>query len=207
MKQHPQAMIFVVLIFAIVGGSWFFVFQPRRRANAAMQKDIQDKHLILQEVEPLRQREMETVRKEITFLHQAIDTMKSREAYLPASQPHDVILEGLWSRARSSRVDIREFSTFQEVSAGAIAGDQNHSQQGVKVLATGNLMDVYEFLQALETWPRIIRVNRMQVAQRSMLQTGNQIFTRFDESMLSGMGDGNVAVRLDLCFLGQGESK
>jgi len=145
MKIGIREIVFVVLLAAIPIGAWWFVFRPANARDAEMLKQIKVKQQKLRELN----RATATIgdlKVEINSLKEAIDFFRTK---LPTEKEMDQVLKGVLLLADP---------------AGPYA------EQPISIELEGPFEGFYGFLLALETQPRIMRIQQMNV--KKMIKKG-----------------------------------
>ncbi len=190
MKFSNRELILTGLLFLFAGSAWLFVFRPRNEANAAMLTEIRDKSLLLKELGYARGAQSRKLQEELAGLDRAVKVMRTR---LPREHRHDVILLGLWQRALSNRIWIHKFGIVMKVSNNVDLLNNPYSNDIFEVTVSGHYLDFYTFLQALENWPRVIRIDTIEITKKPMI-------TKDYAEQMSPTLHGQITARLQLRF-------
>ncbi len=190
MKFSYRELILTGLLFLIVGSAWLFIFRPQNEVNAAMLTEIRDKSLLLKELGYARGPQSRKLQEELAGLDRAVKAMRTR---LPREHRHDAILLGLWQRALSNRIWIHKFGIVMKVSSNADLLNNPYSNDIFEVTVSGHYLDFYTFLQALENWPRVIRVENIEITKKPMI-------TKDYAEQMSPTLHGQITARLQLRF-------
>ena len=190
MKFSNRELILTGLLFLFAGSAWLFVFRPRNEVNAAMLTEIRDKSLLLKELGYARGAQSRKLQEEIAGLDRAVKLMRTR---LPREHRHDAILLGLWQRALSNRMWIYKFGIVMKVSNNLDLLNNPYSNDIFEVTVSGHYLDFYTFLQALENWPRVIRIDAIEITKKPMI-------TKDYVEQMSPTLHGQITARLQLRF-------
>lgn len=182
--------ILLGVMVAIGGSAWLFIFHPRSTANATMRKEIRDKSVLLDELDQTWGAQSQKLQEEIVKLDNAVEVMRTR---LPKDHQHDEILLGLWMRAMQNRIWIHKFKLIMEFADRSDLLGNPYSKDIFDVTVSGNYLDFYSFLQALENWPRVIRMETIEINKKW------EMTKDFPEQM-SPILHGQVTGRLKLRF-------
>ncbi len=185
-----RELILAGVLIAIGGGAWLFVFHPRNEANATMRKEIRNKSMLLDELDQTWGAQSQKLQEEITELDSAIKIMRTR---LPRDHQHDAILLGLWLRALQNRIWIHNFKFVMELTNKTDLLGNPYSKDIFNITVSGNYLDFYSFLQALENWPRVIRMDTIEIEKNHV------VIKDFPEQM-SPILHGQVTGKLRLRF-------
>ena len=190
MKFSYRELILTGLLFLIVGSAWLFIFRPQNEVNAAMLTEIRDKSLLLKELGYARGPQSRKLQEEIAGLDRAVKLMRTR---LPREHRHDAILLGLWLRALPNRIWIHKFGIIMKVSNKGDLLNNPYSNDIFGVTVSGNYLDFYAFLQALENWPRVIRVDTIEITKKPVI-------TKDFAEQMSPTLHGQITAQLELRF-------
>ncbi len=154
--------VFVVLLLGMLVGAWYFVFLPRDRADREMRSQIQAKQLQLQKLNRATAT-IGNLREEIADLEEAIEFFQSK---LPNEKEIDRVLEEVWRLAESSSLTTKGIYTTRRGSQSAfLEPDATQAEQPIRMEFEGKFEGFYQFLLALESQPRIMRVRNISLKQ------------------------------------------
>jgi len=185
-----RELILAGVLIAIGGSAWLFIFHPRSTANATMRKEIRNKSMLLDDLDRTWGEQSQKLQEEITELDSAVKIMR---IHLPQDHQHDAILLGLWQRALQNRIWIRKFKFVTELTGKDDLLGNPYSKDIFNITVSGNYLDFYSFLQALENWPRVIRMDTIEIEK-------NRAITKDFPEQMSPTLHGQVTVRLKLRF-------
>ena len=140
MKLGLRELIFLVLMLALLGACYFFVFKPASDRRAVREEEINTK---LKQLNDLRQSTagINDLERKITELQQAISFFESK---LPQERDIDKILKELWQMAEANQLQTRTIRTMKaERSSG-------YSEQPIEMSLAGDFRGFYAFLLQLE---------------------------------------------------------
>jgi len=168
MKIGIREIVFVVLLAAIPIGAWWFVFRPANARDAEMLKQIKVKQQKLRELN----RATATIgdlKVEINSLKEAIDFFRTK---LPTEKEMDQVLKGVWKLAEANKLITKSIRTLKPTQKVVLLADPAgpYAEQPISIELEGPFEGFYGFLLALETQPRIMRIQQMNV--KKMIKKG-----------------------------------
>ena len=155
------------LLIAVPAGAMAFVFSPSNARHHEMRRQVSDKQAKLRKLN----RVMGTVgslQVEIAELEKAIVYFKAK---LPSKKGIDEVLRETWRLAENNDLVTKSIRTVPR-GGGNLYATGSQSEQPVQMLLEGDFEGVYSFLQALESQPRIMRINRMSLLRPSNTPEG-----------------------------------
>lgn len=160
MKFGMREMLFVMLLGAIMGGAWWFVFRPQNQLHAEELAQIETKRAKLNALNRTRA-SLTSLREEIDEYNRAIEFFQAK---LPSQQEIDRILEEVWQLAESSQLTTTSIRTLRRDQNTTLIGDEGpYAEQPIQLELEGDFTGLYAFLLELEQKARIIRVHTMNV--------------------------------------------
>jgi Tfp pilus assembly protein PilO len=155
MRFRSREMIFFVLMLALLGGTYFFVFSKtnaKRQAyladTALKQKKINDLNAATVGIDDMSAK-IEQLSKAITFFQQK----------LPPEKDMDGILQEVWELAKTNSLDSKAVKPDKNDHG------PNYSEQSIQMTLSGNFNGFYSFMLELEKLPRITRVTQMKLTK------------------------------------------
>jgi type IV pilus assembly protein PilO len=150
-------LLFVVLMIALLGGGYFFVFKPATAKRLARQADMEAKRKALTDLRSATAGISDLERK-IDDLQKAIKFFESK---LPQEKEIDTVLREVWQLAERNNLTTKSIKTLH---SERLAG---YSELPVQVGLSGDFRGYYAFLLELERLPRITRVTQMKLEKIS----------------------------------------
>jgi len=173
MKFGLREIVFVVLLMGIPVVSWWFVFRPQNAQCQEMRAQIEAKQA--------RLRELNRATATIGDLRDRIGKLEKAMAYfrskLPSEKEIDKVLQEIWRLAESNQLRAKSIRTMDRTKGPtAFASNGEFCEQPIAVQLEGGFLGFYAFLQALENQPRIMRIQKMDLAKpRSGVQGDMQV--------------------------------
>ncbi len=158
MKFGLREVVFIVLLAAIPLGSWWFVFRPGNRRNAEMMAQIQARQGKLQSLNKATA-SLGDLKGEIAALDKAITFFRSK---LPSEKEIDKVLREVWQLAEQNNLATKSIRTLK-AGDDTVVGETNgpYAEQPISIQLEGSFTGYYGFLLALESQPRIMRIQQM----------------------------------------------
>lgn len=157
MRFGTRELLFLVVMLALLGSAWIFVFKKADERIEALNADTLSKNQKLQELRSASARIADMNRKTVELQEQ----IKDFESKLPRHKDVEQIVEKVTQQARVERLEVVKMQSLQsEKSAG-------YNEQQVKLIIKGNFMSFYKFLIEIERMERITRVNQMKLTKIS----------------------------------------
>ena len=152
--------IFVGLLLAIVVSAWYFVFRPRDASDRRLRAEIELKQKQLQRLNRATAC-IGNLKAEIGDLQEAITFFQSK---LPSEKEIDKVLEEVWRLAEANRLTTKGIYTTRRTSASLfLPVGAPQTEQPIKMELVGPFMGLYNFLLALESQPRIMRLRKLEL--------------------------------------------
>ncbi|HEY1686297.1 MAG TPA: type 4a pilus biogenesis protein PilO [Tepidisphaeraceae bacterium] len=153
MKLGLREIILVAILLALLGGSYFLIFQ---KTNARRQGLLSETRQEQQTLDNVRQATVgiDDLNRKIVQMQKQITFFQSR---LPAERDVDKILKEVWQMAGTNNL------TTQHVKTLVSLKNDNYSEQPMEMTLSGNFDGFYSFLQQLERLDRITRVTQMKL--------------------------------------------
>lgn len=169
-KVGIREYVFIGMLFVIPVAMFMFVFAPRSKATAKMSDDTMQMQKQLDEFRLVRDGAMVNIKKDITVLERAAEYLDKRVPEHPGTEKtigdisqlareHDL-------RTKTIRAMTPIMPATAELKAGAQAANSKKKEYEFRELTVeleGSFKNFYSFLQAVEGFPRIIHVDRLQL--------------------------------------------
>jgi len=163
MKLGLRELIFLFLLTAIPVVAWRVIFRPHNAEETRIRDQLKAKQAKLQALN----RATGTIgdlRKEIASLEKGIDFFQSK---LPSDKEIDKVLREVWRLAEANQLATKSIRTVKSRGPARYASGRGMPhEQPISMELEGNFLGFYGFLQALENQPRIIRIHKMELAQK-----------------------------------------
>ncbi|MDY7011427.1 MAG: type 4a pilus biogenesis protein PilO [Planctomycetota bacterium] len=161
MKFGIREIVFIIILTVIPVGAWWFVFRPSDIRNHEMMKQID----IRQEKLQALNRATATIgnlKTEIASLEKAIEFFRSK---LPSEKEIDKVLQEVWRLAEANKLTTKSIRTLKTISQSVTLSDPNgpYAEQPISIKLEGSFAGFYGFLLALESQPRIMRIQQMDI--------------------------------------------
>jgi len=163
MKINQRECVFLALTLAILLGAWLGVIRPRNQAAETMLAEMAEKERLLEQLIVSYPRAVDNLEKDIQHL-EAI--LREQTARLPQEENIDDVFRDLSSLARAHHLRMHQMQTHTRVVSSEEAESNNVAEQGFVLELEGSFSDLYEFLEALENQPRLLRIDELKI-QRS----------------------------------------
>jgi type IV pilus assembly protein PilO len=158
MKLGIREVIFLGVMLALLGSSYFFVFEKADAKRRTMEADLHRKEAALVN---LRQATagVDDLDHKVTELQKAIAFFESK---LPQQKEIDTILKEVSQMATANSLDCKTIKTLKSES---LVSDHsaNYSEQPIELSLSGNFDGFYSFMLQLEKLPRITRTTQMKL--------------------------------------------
>ena len=162
MRIGLREIIFFVLLLCIPLSAWLAVFKPNNAKADETGEEIQKmQHNLTQK--NLAAKSIATLEKDIASLEEAMNYFKSK---LPSQRQMPTILKEISNLVTANKlklVSIRPANKSSNNEVKFAPTDGAYAEQTIEVRVEGDFMDFYLFLQALESLPRITRVQKLEV--------------------------------------------
>ena len=161
MKLGIREIVFVVVLTAIPVGAWWFVFRPADTRDDEMIKQIETRQQKLQSLN----RATATIgdlKVEVSSLKEAIKFFRSK---LPGEKEIDKVLQEVWRLAEVNKMTTKSIRTLKSTSSVVTLTNPSgpYAEQPISLELEGTFTGFYGFLLALETQPRIMRIQQMNI--------------------------------------------
>ena len=161
MKFGIREIVFIVILTAIPVGAWWFVFRPSDIRDDEMMKQIESRQQKLQALNRATAT-IGNLKVEITSLEDAIKFFRSK---LPGEKEIDKVLQEVWRLAEANKLTTKSIRMLKTRSATVTltspAGP--YAEQPISIQLEGPFTGFYGFLLALESQPRIMRIQQMDI--------------------------------------------
>lgn len=158
MKLGLREAIFTLLLMAIPLGAWWFVFRPGNARNAQMMAQIQSRQAKLQALNNATGT-IGDLKIEIASLDKAVTFFRSK---LPNEKEIDKVLQEVWKLAEQNNLTTKSIRTLKGRDETAVTDPKGpYAEQPISMQLEGPFNGYYGFLLALETQPRIMRIQEM----------------------------------------------
>ncbi len=160
MKINQRECVFLALTLAILLGAWLGVIRPRNQAAETMLAEMAEKERLLEQLIVSYPRAVDNLEKDIQHL-EAI--LREQTARLPQEENIDDVFRDLSSLARAHHLRMHQMQTHTRVVSSEEAESNNVAEQGFVLELEGSFSDLYEFLEALENQPRLLRIDELKI--------------------------------------------
>ncbi|MCK4627175.1 MAG: type 4a pilus biogenesis protein PilO [Phycisphaerae bacterium] len=165
MKFGTREIVFIVVLTVIPVAAWWFVFRPADARNNEMIEQIETRQKKLQSLN----RATATIgdlKVEISSLEDAIKFFRSK---LPSEKEIDKVLQEVWRLAEDNKLTIKIIQTLKRSSTMVTLTDPSgpYAEQPILLQLEGPFTGFYGFLLAMETQPRIMRIQQMSIVEIS----------------------------------------
>jgi type IV pilus assembly protein PilO len=153
MKLGAREFIFLTLMVALLGGSWYFVFKRANDRRDFLRTEVQRKQT---DLDNLRKSTagIEDLGKKISELQRAIAFFESK---LPQEKEMDKVLKEVWQMAQANSLECKTIKTLKAERQAS------YSEQPIELVMSGEFTGFYNFLLQLEKLPRITRLANMNL--------------------------------------------
>ncbi len=155
MKFGVRELIFAAVMLALLGSSYFLVFNKANEKRAAIEAEIDRKQKALADLQRARVG-IDDLKKKIDELQQAITFFEGK---LPERGQMDQVLKDVTNLARANGLEQRTFKS------GKIQRAANYSEQPIEMTLAGDFEGFYVYLQQLERFERLTRVTKMDLTK------------------------------------------
>lgn len=155
MKFGTREILFLIVMLALLGSAWYFVFKKADERIEALNADTAIKNHKLQELRSASVRIADMTRKTVELQ----DQIKDFESKLPRHKDVEQIVEKVTRQAVIERLEVAKMQTMQSEKMSGF------SEQQVKLIIKGNFRSFYKFLIEIERLERITRVNQMRLTK------------------------------------------
>ena len=171
MKFGIREIVFIVVLTAIPVGAWWFVFRPATARNAEMMKQIEKRQAKLQALNQATAT-IGDLKVEIVSLEEAIKFFRSK---LPGEKEIDKVLREVWRLAEANRLTTKSIRTLKATGSTKMLTDPAgpYAEQPISIRLEGSFTGFYGFLLALETQPRIMRIQQMSIEKPAKAGEGH----------------------------------
>lgn len=161
MKFGIREIVFIAFLTAIPVGAWWFVFRPADIRDAEMLKQIRTRQAKLQELNKATAT-IGDLKSEIISLKKAINFFQAK---LPTEKEMDQVLRDVWKLAEANKLITKSIRTLKPTQKVVMLTDPTgpYTEQPISIELEGPFEGYYGFLLALETQPRIMRIQQMEV--------------------------------------------
>jgi len=160
MKIGIREIIFFVLLLCIPLGAWLFVFKPDKTRAAEISKEIQAKQHNLAQTN-LASASIAALGREVTSLEEAMEYFKSK---LPNQRQTPMVLKEISNLVTTHELKLVSIRPANKASSNQIKFVPEggpHLEQAIDIRVEGDFQNFYLFLQALESLPRITRIQEL----------------------------------------------
>lgn len=157
MRFGVREFIFLVVMVALLGCTYFFVFSRTNASKLARQTEIAHKRRALFDLKQSTAG-IEDLNRKIADLQKAIDYFDSK---LPQEREFDTILKEVSEMAEHNSLQTKTVRTLK-AERGPL-----YSEQPIQMSLSGDFGNFYQFLLEMEKLPRITRVTQMSLQKIS----------------------------------------
>ncbi len=161
MKFGTREIVFIIILAAIPVGAWWFVLRPANIRNDEMMKQIETRQQKLQAMNRATAT-IGNLKVEIASLEDAIKFFHSK---LPSEKEIDKVLQEVWRLAEANKLTTKSIRTLKTVTGTVTLADPDgpYAEQPISMQLEGPFAGFYGFLLALESQPRIMRIQQMDI--------------------------------------------
>lgn len=156
MRFGTRELLFVLLLLAMPGAAWWFVFAPANEQIEAARAEIKAKQQKLDQLE-LATQHIDDMGAEIDRLAEAVGIF---EAKLPAQREVEVVLKDVWELAARHGLHPSSVRTERPVQSS------RYTEMPLRMNIIGDFDGFYSFLLDIEQLERITRVPEMKLVRR-----------------------------------------
>lgn len=157
MKFGFREVLFLAILLAVPGASWWYVFNPRNQDIQQATNEIAAKRTKLDQLHEVTER-IDDLGVAIEEGRRAIEIIESK---LPSEQGIDSILSNTWELARRNRLVVKSVKTEKSLPAA------RYMERPLQVVMEGEFDGFYQFLLEQEQLPRITRIKNMKLERRN----------------------------------------
>ena len=155
MRFGLREVIFVVVMLALLGSTYWFVFSKANQKKQSLLSDIRTKQAALSNFQQATAG-IEDLNNKIDELQKAITFFESK---LPQEKEVDKILKEVWQMAEANSLQTKTIKTMRSERG------PSYSEQPIEIMLLGDFNGFYSFLLQLEKLPRITRVTNMALSK------------------------------------------
>lgn len=193
MKLGLREYLFFGLLVAVPVGAWWLVFRPHNVREDEMREQLEAKQAKLQALNRATGR-IGNLQREIASLEKGISFFESK---LPSEKEIDKVLREVWKLAEANQLTTKSIRTAKRAARSRYtAGARKAQEQPIEVKLEGNFLGFYSFLQALENQPRIMRIHKMELEEKSSAPRG-EIQASFVVSIFFEPADAHAGAKED----------
>ncbi len=153
MRFGVREIIFVNLMLALLGASWWFGFKKVEDRKLDLRAEMSVKQKELADLEEATA-DVADLQKQIEDLQQAIDFFEGK---LPREKEVNDLLRDVSNAARQSQLEIRQFEPM------TTARGSHYNELPVRIVLAGDFDGFYSYMLELEKLARITRVTDMKL--------------------------------------------
>jgi len=157
MRFGLREVIFVVVMLALLGSTYWFVFSKANQKKQSLLSDIRTKQAALSNFQQATAG-IEDLNNKIDELQKAITFFESK---LPQEKEIDKILKEVWTMAEANQLTTKTIKTMKAQRG------PNYSEQPIQLSLSGDFNGFYAFLLQLEKLQRITRITDMNLQKIS----------------------------------------
>jgi len=169
--KNLRIVLLAFLLTAVLVMAWWFVLKPNSERNASMMLEIADKREKLKELN-LAQGMVGDLQREILSYEAAIEYFQTK---LPGEKDWETVVEEIWVAARTNALAPKTLKAQKAPKApkvtqpkgkGAAPPEREFaSEQPIVLELEGEYLGFYQFVQAVENQPRIMKITQMELAR------------------------------------------
>lgn len=152
MRFGLRELIFLIVLLAMPGAAYFFVFQPKNQLQQDARAEIQAKKIKLVALDQATE-QFVNLDEEITRLQGAIEMIEEK---LPAGRETYIVVNRIADLARSHDLRVQTVKPDKVVPAGPFA-----SELPIRMEIRGGFLGFYRFMLEVEKMPRLTQVPQM----------------------------------------------
>lgn len=157
MKFTIREYVYVAVLLALLGSSYWFIFHKANQRREDLRTDIEAKKKALGELKRSTIG-IDDLGRKIEDLHKAITFFESK---LPQEREVDKILKEVWQMAEANSLQARTIRTLRSERGS------HYSEQPIQMTLSGNFNGFYAFLLELEKLPRLTRITQLNLQKNN----------------------------------------
>ena len=187
MKFGLRETLFLAVLAAIPVAAWWFAFRPNNARNEKMMAVIETRQGKLQALNKATAT-IGDLKVEIATLDDAVRFFRSK---LPSEKEIDKVLQEVWRLAEANQLVTKSIRTLKSGDENRLADPSGpYAEQLISMQLEGPFNGFYSFMLALETQPRIMRIQQMKMEKP---QKGEEGIVRADCTMSIFFEQGSLA--------------
>ena len=156
MKFGTRELLFLIVMLALLGSAWYFVFKKADERIATLNIDTSQKLEKLRELSDATNRIADMDRK----IAEVREKIRFFESKLPRERDVEKIISQVTRQAKILQLKVGMMQSLRTEKSPA-----GYSEQQVKLVISGNFTGFYQFLLEVEKMARITRVNQLKLSK------------------------------------------